>query len=206
MELHLSVHARDLDAPGLNLLACRNIERTSKRLYIRSYDSKVSGYGKQQYYTIDMQIVGDAAELKRLEQLINRGGLFAMDRAVAEDAMIEGMMQRSKHMASMKLSDQWRLAVTVTTPDEAQIVKTVSMAILRHAGTWHTLHGETNNSSFKYPGTPEFYLTGIAGFPTKADADAAAAAIQRLAYDDKQVVKLYSEQGLQFPVSLPLAA
>jgi hypothetical protein len=206
MELHLSIHARDVDSPGLNLIAARNTEKASSKLYIRSYDSKVSGHGKDQIYTIDMQVVGDRAELEKFEKVVNRGGLFALDEESAEDKVIKVLMNRAQHMGQVELAKQYRLAVTIRTPDEPQIVKAVSFTILRSVGTWHTLHGETNNSSTKFPGTPEFYLTGIAGFPTKADADAAAWAIKKLPYDDIQVVKLYGEGGLRFPMSLPLAA
>lgn len=192
------IHARNRQAHGLNLLAARKIELHSKSLYIRSYDSKVSGRGNEQFYTIDIDVTGDADALHELAKDINSGaGKLFENGTSMEDREISSLMSEASRLSNVPLRQQARLAITIRTPDERLIVKNTCLSVLRHLGSWHALHAETDNSSSKFPGTGEFYITGVAGFPTVGHAEEAAVALQRMPYDSVEIVKLYREVPLR---------
>jgi len=190
------IHGRDADVPGLNLVVARNIERTSSKLYIHSYDSEIHGNRDNgYYYTIDAFAAGEIGAQMALVRDVNRGGLFDLDKTDPEDQRIGRLMSEAKAMAEVPLSAQWRLDAKITTFDEELIVKNAALATLINRGTWHKLHGEMINSSTQFPGSADFYLAGTIGFATRGDANAAHEAFRMLPYREVTVVKLYKEAG-----------
>lgn len=188
------VHGRDVDLPGLNLTVTRNIERASPGNYISSYDSAIHGSAAQGYcYTIDAFVQGDENAIKRLCTDVNKGGLFKLDQQDPEDKRLAALMEAAKPVAQVPLPSLWRLDIEIVTLDQTLIVKNAALPVLANRGTWIKLHGETSNSSNRCPGSGEFSLTGMAGFLSRGDANAAYEAIRGLGYDFINVVKLYND-------------
>lgn len=196
----LHIRGRGRDRLGLILELGRKVEMISSTLYFSQLDFDLRGKGGHQVFSLHAVITGE-------EPLLQRVVSQALTGVLLDDPgeHTRKLIRQARPTLHMPVSKRFQVHVVITTPDEPHIVREVAMVAVRHRGPFHRFHAETHNSG-RYPGTADFFIDALVGFPTREDADQAVEEFRRLPYDEIKVTRLYDEPDHRAGVKLSAAA